>query len=307
MAHAVAPIFQSGVLGPRDVIGLVNTNSMMCAYAVELIEDFGQLLGRCIKITAKNSLAMGYASVHFDFEAVHLGRLPPNTLKAGKLLSQEVNALIESGHQGSEEPSLLQARYSIRCFPQILGHCLSLLETAKKRVFEESVTVADNPLLTFDRRFFHGGLFYAIGISAACDVVSDSIYRLSEVMDRQVLTLMDSRLNGGLPDNLSSNNASHLKGVHQLTSALHQEVKALFSPSAEMTFSCEGNNQDVVPAGMTALNHLSRLLEVFGELISAAEFCSDRALYLADSKKELPERLHLNHFSEHTICRHNKR
>ena len=41
MAHAVYPIFEEiEPMGPRDVISLVNTNSMMVSYAIELHQGF---------------------------------------------------------------------------------------------------------------------------------------------------------------------------------------------------------------------------------------------------------------------------
>ena len=193
-----------------------------------------------------------------------------------------------------------QARYSLRCAPQIIGHCFDMLEFAEKKILSEATALADNPIILNDGNVWHGGLFYAIGIASAADSLTEIIYRLSEMLDRQILILMDNNLNSGMADNLEIKEMGHCKGLHQAISALHQEVKARSTSSREMSFSCEGNNQDLVPCGMTALNQVDKLRETFSEITRASMFCALRGVHMSKDSG-FPKELHIKNFSDFTI------
>ena len=190
----------------------------------------------------------------------------------------------------------MQERYSVRCAPQILGNASSLLQEAQKKIVLEANLVADNPLI-LPEKAWHGGHFYTAALATACDHCLEVVARCTELMDRQILLLMHPNTNHGLPENLAAPGASHTKGLHQLISSLQQQVRSLSLPSRLMSFSAEGNNQDVLPCTMAALHNLNASLELAVSLGSAAEFVSERAA-LMRHQSDLPKRLYLDHWKK---------
>ena len=127
--------------------------------------------------------------------------------------------------------------------------------------------------------------------------MKDACMRISEVADRVVLNLMDEATNKKLPNNLELMDGDHVKGIHQLISSLYQRAKGLNLPSVMMSFSCEGNNQDVVPCSMNALNQLSDLIEITKKIIQAGMFIAERSALMRIGE-HIPMRLRLDSWRE---------
>ncbi len=299
MAHAVAPAFERPdgtreVPGPRDVLSLVNTNAMMASFGIELGERVAALLDRQHSVTAWATLALGFDDEPFRAEGLDVPGQDPHVLEAGKQLALSMRAAMTEMRatpvSGAERP--LQARYSVRCAPQVLGGCRWALSAGKERLLSEALRVADNPIVLGGATpsMWHGGHFYALGIAHAADLFADVVFRLVELADRQVLLLMDPALNQGLPRNLEAPGRSHVKGLHQLLSSLGQRLRALSVPSRMLSFSCEGNNQDVVPCGMNALLTVKDSCEVADEALAVAELIVERGVLLR-AGREVPEHL----------------
>lgn len=295
MAHAIAPVVEKiGVLGPRDVIGSVNTNSMMASYAVDLFTRTEGLVN-----LFKNVLPVLLQSIKAPLQAFDQrlfgSRSPhPDTLsflasvhaKYHSLNLQSLDCpVMKQDHPslGHREP-LLQHRYSFRVVPLIIDSLHKQLDFAKKLITEEALAVADNPVIESDHEVLHGGLFYTSSLAVAVDQLSDIQSKICELIDRQVLNLMDPELTSGLSDNLwSKSDGQHVKGLHQLASATLQRVKTLSTPTRAMSFSCESNNQDLVPCTMTGCNQLRDLTEHSEIMFKIYGFCTLRAHHLRNS------------------------
>lgn len=285
MAHAIAPIFDgSGPRGPRDVIGLVNTNSMMASFAVELHSACSRVVNEAIAATANAALALGEIREPFEpaGHAVNPAKPHVQIAAAGVLAAQRSKRERRGWSAECATPrsfAVLQERYSIRCSPQVLGNCMWNLESASERIVCEALSIADNPIALGEHPW-HGGHFYAAGIATASDLMADAVARACELLDRQCLILMDPVTSHGLPENLAFSGTGHTKGIHQLLSSLNQSIRAHAVPSRGLSFSCEGNNQDVVPAAMAALISLESMLQLAQHVVRASIFVSDRAAHL---------------------------
>ncbi|MBC7386951.1 MAG: aromatic amino acid lyase [Cryobacterium sp.] len=285
MAHAIAPLFKETLpRGPRDVIGLVNTNSMMSAFAVELFSRARRIVTSAVETTALSAIALGGVTEPFESRGLGINPARPYPRRVGEeILDAQAHMKRIVGWTGEGaipiQFPLLQERYSIRCAPQVLGICRWNLESAGERIVSEALSVADNPVFT-QGSFWHGGHFYAVGLSTAADLIADSVARASELLDRQCLLLVDSELSHGLPPNLVHPGAGHVKGIHQLISSLLQSVRAHGVPSRNLSFSCESNNQDVVPAAMAALISLDQMIQTAAEITRASRFIAQRAATL---------------------------
>lgn len=300
MAHAVAPLFshKSDVQGPRDVLTLVNTNAMMASFGIELLNSANDFLYESIRLVAKGSYALGYGTRHFT---AHGMNLPHQCSHVSYVAERMVDLIVEFEQSETQAPlpgaGPEQARYSLRCSPNVLGGAMWSLKQAGERLQLEALRIADNPVVT-EAEIWHGGHFYALPIAQAADLIADGIFRICEMLDRQVLLFMSVDLNNGLPRNLEVAGESHLKGIHQLMSSLLQQLKATQIPSRMLSFSCEGNNQDIVPCGMAALNNLSQQMEIAGEMLKAASFVFERGFLLRRSLP-IPSSLHLQSWSSY--------
>lgn len=290
MAHAVAPIFAATPpRAPRDVLSLVNTNAMMSSLAVDCFERTRHLHSLTSTVTAAASVALGVSDEPFDPAVLGLNRLQPAVADAGRFICAERRRILRA--TAALQPvdgAPLQERYSIRCAPQVLGNAQESLRFSGERILAEALSVADNPLV-LDTGIWHGGLFYAAGLATAADLLHDVIARCAEMVDRQVLLLVDPTTSHGLPENLEAPGALHVKGIHQLLSSLNQALRGRGVPSRQLSFSCEGNNQDIVPCGMTALLGLADSLGIAEQALRAAAFCAERAICLRSGLKVPPE------------------
>jgi len=296
MAHAVAPIFVNhGVKGPRDVIGLVNTNSMMSAQAWLNWSDLQALIDRSIESMALLFAAIG-CSTDFLSESLLLEfHSSDHCLRFARRVKEHALELSSfESHQHLQHP------YSIRCSPQVMGMILFQMEHAKNVIQSEANAIADNPILSDEQdRPLHGGLFYANGVAWAADQMQDAAGRLAEILDRQILLLMDPAFNGELNNNLLSvEDGLHAKGLHQLLSSLNQEMRAKSQPSRLMSFSCESNNQDLVPCGMMAQKVLRENIQTLTDVVRGAHFCAKRAYHLRN-QIPLGEELDIKNFESY--------
>ncbi len=303
MAHAIAPLFADrGPLGPRDVIALVNTNAMMSSLAIECLMDVRSLWRLACGITAATSLGLGAVLEPFDPDVLALNERQGGVWRAGSAICR-ARADLERNLELKPTPSsaTIQERYSVRCAPQILGNITENLDFSTARIVAEAVSVADNPLVLPDA-MWHGGLFYAAGLATAADLMADAAARMAEMVDRQVLLLVGIDTNHGLAENLGASGFCHLKGVHQLISALNQSLRASAVPSRLLSFSCEGNNQDVVPCAMAALLRVRESSSIARRALNAAAFCAERAVYLRHGRT-LPVHLNLNAWNDYDPAR----
>ncbi len=281
MVHAVAPIFANGIPGPRDVIACVNTNAMMVAWAADQLARANRLLARAHRVTALTMASLGVDPTCLAPDALALA--DTEWARAGARIARHLSAW----HRTHEAPPVtpitdapLQAAYSIRCAPQVLGTVAANLRDARRRVLEQADAVTDNPLILGDGRIWHGGLFYAAPLATVADLLVDAACRIGELLDRQVLRLVTPAFSHGLPPNLAVAGESHVKGLHQLASALAQELRGYATLSCVRSFSSESHNQDVVPAAMTALHQAHRALRVTARIGRIAEFVAGRAALL---------------------------
>jgi histidine ammonia-lyase/tyrosine ammonia-lyase len=299
MAHAIAPVIEgAGVKGPRDVLGLVNTNAMMSALAVELFGEVRGLLDQACRATALASIALGLDEEFCAGRTLAINPAHHRNREAGAMIARARASFLarhgatEVGHDPESAP---QPRYSIRCAPQVFGNALAQLDFAAERIAAEAMSVSDNPIVDSDGgdiAIAHGGLFYTAGLATAADQLLDVACKCAEVLNRQSFLLVDPRESGGLPRNLECAPGDHVKGIHQLMNALEQSLRAGGVPARNMTSPAEGYNQDIVPGSMAALINLGDRIEVARELTRGALFLAERGALLR-LERAVPERLAL--------------
>lgn len=299
MAHAIAPVIRAaGAKGPRDVLGLVNTNAMMSALAVELFAETLALHAAACRVTALASLALGLDDEFCAGGTLAINPAHHRNREAGARIARAREAFLARNpaqiatlHQDAPP----QPRYSIRCTPQVFGNALAQLHFAAERIVAEALSVSDNPIIDHAAEpiaIAHGGLFYTAGLATAADQLLDVVCKCAEVLNRQTFLLVDPAQSGGLPRNLEATRGDHVKGIHQLVNALEQSLRAGGVAARNMTTPAESYNQDIVPGSMAALLNLGERIEIARELTRGAAFIAERGALLRHAGA-LPEALSL--------------
>jgi histidine ammonia-lyase len=302
MAHAVQPIFaDQKPQGPRDVLALVNTNAMMASLAVDIWHDLAALHKKASYGWLLHAEGLGWQKQGYG----HAGWQTGNQFSSMQhqwfdQVQAWQTALAKERSPHTRTPSLLQERYSIRCAPQILLDIEDNLHFAGEKIQREALKLADNPIV-LEEGIWHGGLFYTAALASAAEIMQNAIVRLADLMDRQILLTVTPETNHGLPENLGTDEpGNHVKGLHQLASAILQKIKGMSLPACLLSFSCESNNQDVVPASMSSLLLVKESLELLEEVARIHRFIGERAFQQRQGRA-LPPELNLAQFPAYRL------
>lgn len=285
MAHAIKPIFvgpnsDDVAIGRRDVLGLVNTNSMMSALGVEIWHRLDSLLGAGVRNVALVSIALAAPESLFNTTTTLLPDFKGLQYVCTQIL-KERNAFLD--RKSVARDTIVQDKYSLRCAPQVMGALYDACHYAASLLLAEATAIADNPVIVGDE-LCHGGLFYTSRLSTATNIWSDCIGRLADLLDREMFLLVSPQ-ESGLPVNLQISSYDHVKGIHQLISSLNQQIRASSVPSFLHAVPSEGYNQDVVPATMASLLSIDEKLSLLEKIIEATHFIAHRGALMRTGRE----------------------
>ena len=121
--------------------------------------------------------------------------------KGSGCMPKREHELYDNGHSGSKTfEHKVQAYYSLRCTPQILGPVYETFANARRVLEEEMNSACDNPIVDpVARNVFHGGNFHGDYISLEEDKVKIATVRMVMTAERQLNYLFHDRINGILP------------------------------------------------------------------------------------------------------------
>lgn len=176
-------------------------------------------------------------------------------LSAGsKCLQKREHELYNGGHR--EEKTFehkVQAYYSLRCTPQILGPIYETLAMSHKIIDEELNSACDNPIIDpVSKNVYHGGNFHGDYISLEEDKVKIAITRLAMTAERQLNYLFHDRINGILPPflNLGKLGLNYGMQACQFTAtSTTAECQTLAMPNYVHSIPNNNDNQDIVSMG----------------------------------------------------------
>ena len=147
----------------------------------------------------------------------------------------------------------VQAYYSLRCTPQILGPIYDTFAQTR-RVLEDEINAAcDNPIVDPDTEYvYHGGNFHGDYISLEEDKVKIALVRLTMLTERQLNYLFHDRINGILPPflNLGTLGLNYGMQACQFTAtSTTAECQTLAMPNYVHSIPNNNDNQDIVSMG----------------------------------------------------------
>ena len=159
----------------------------------------------------------------------------------------------------------VQAYYSLRCAPQILGPVYETLQNARRILEEELNSACDNPIVDPDlRNVFHGGNFHGDYISLEEDKVKIAVTRIAMTAERQLNYLFHDRINNILPPflNLGTLGLNYGMQACQFTAtSTTAECQTLSMPNYVHSIPNNNDNQDIVSMGTNSALLCKRVIE----------------------------------------------
>ncbi|MDR3365370.1 MAG: aromatic amino acid ammonia-lyase [Prevotellaceae bacterium] len=150
----------------------------------------------------------------------------------------------------------IQAYYSLRCAPQVLGPVWDEIKNAEKVVVNEINSACDNPIVDPEsKNVYHGGNFHGDYVSFEMDKLKVAVTKLTMLMERQLNYLCHDRINGILPPflNLGVLGLNYGLQASQFTAtSTTAENQTLSNPMSIHSIPCNNDNQDIVSMGTNA-------------------------------------------------------
>src|SRR5213080_3207582 len=269
----LAPLRARGLrpitLEAKEGLAFVNGTQAQTGMAALLVHD-AWVLWR----TAHAAAAMSLEAVRgtpdpFDAR-IHDARPHPLQQRSAALL-RDLLARSEIRESHRENDPRVQDAYSLRCTPQVLGAVGEGLAFAERLVTTELNAATDNPLV-FDDDVLSGGNFHGQPVALALDVIGIALATLAGLAERRIERIVNPDLSSGLPPFLARNPGveSGFMTPQIAAAALVAECRVLATPASVQSVPTEGNQEDVVPMGMTAAWKAERILGNAARIVAVA-------------------------------------
>jgi phenylalanine ammonia-lyase len=176
-------------------------------------------------------------------------------------------------HDGKEDLTLRQDRYSIRTASQWVGPILEDLMLSWQQLDIEFNSVTDNPLIDVaEETIFHGGNFQAKAVSSAMEKTRIGLQTIGRMLSTQCTEMINPATNRGLPPNLVVDDPSESfiwKGVDIQIAALTSELGFLANPVATHVQTAEMGNQALNSLALVSARYTLQAVDILSELSAA--------------------------------------
>jgi len=275
-------------LRPKEGLAIMNGTAVMTALACQAFDRAAYLTKLSARITALSSLGLKGNSNHFD-DILFSVKPHPGQAEVASWIQHDLNH-----HHHPRNSHRLQDRYSIRCAPHVIGVLADSLPWLRQFIENELNSANDNPIIDgIGEHVLHGGHFYGGHIAMAMDSLKTAVANISDLLDRQMASLVDVKYNNGLPPNLSASSPERaainhgFKAVQIGASAWTAEALKLTMPASVFSRSTECHNQDKVSMGTIAARDCLRVLQLTEQVVAATLLASYQAVTLRISQGEL--------------------
>jgi histidine ammonia-lyase len=258
-------------LAAKEGLALINGTQVSTALAIE------GLMG------AEDVFLTGLAAGALTGEAIrcNMGAFDPRVHAIRRQKGQiDVAATLRAIYAGSKRVKgpRVQDPYSIRCQPQVMGACLTVIRQAAETICTEIAAVTDNPLVFPDTgEIISGGNFHAEPIAMSADMLALAIAEVGALSERRTALLVDQSTSG-LPPFLVAESGLNTGFMvpHVTAAALASENKTLAHPASVDSLPTSANQEDHVSMATFAARRLRDMAEntrgiLAIELLSAAQ------------------------------------
>ena len=263
---ALAMIGEGDVKVPRPItleakegLAFVNGTQAQTGLAALLVHDAWTLWRTAHAAAAMSLEAVRGSPEPFDAR-IHAAR-PHAWQQRSAALLRDLLADSEIRESHRENDPRVQDAYSLRCSPQILGAVGEGIAFAEQLVSTELNAATDNPLV-FDDDVLSGGNFHGQPIALALDVLGIALTTLAGLSERRIERVVNPDLSSGLPAFLARDPGleSGFMTAQITAAALVADCRVLATPASVQSVPTEGNQEDVVPMGMSAAWKAHRIL-----------------------------------------------
>ena len=185
----------------------------------------------------------------------------------------------------------VQAYYSLRCAPQILGPIADTLAYSKMVIENELNAASDNPIVDpATENVYHGGNFHGDYISLEADKMKIALVRLAMVSERQLNYLCHDRINGILPPFLNLGTLGLNYGIQacQFTAtSTTAECQTLAMPNYVHSIPNNNDNQDIVSMGTNSAELCRQVIDNCYQVLSILFMAMAQAVDCLDIKEQL--------------------
>src|SRR5216110_1844068 len=246
-------------LEAKEGLAFVNGTQAQTGLAALLVHD-AWVLWRTAHAAAAMSLeAVRGTPAPFD-PRIHEAR-PHAYQQQSAALLRELLAGSEIRESHRENDPRVQDAYSLRCTPQVLGAVGEGLAFAERLVTTELNAATDNPLV-FGDDVLSGGNFHGQPIALALDVIAIALTTLAGLAEQRLERVVNPDLSSGLPAFLARDLGleSGFMTAQIAAAALVADCRVLATPASVQSIPTEGNQEDIVPMGMSAAWKAQRIL-----------------------------------------------
>ncbi len=246
--------FEPFQLAFRDGLALVNGTSAMVAMGAEACGLARRLFDCAVD---QSCLLVEILGASTEPYAAELHDAKRHEAQSG--VARRMRAYLADRPELEPRPARkqnLQAPYSVRCAPQILGPIYDGLAFAERAIANELNSVSDNPV--FDPQTgaaLHGGNFHGEPAALALDVLKIAVVKCTLLMERQLNLLLNDAINGALPPFLNLGRIGielGLQGAQFTATSTAAENQSLAFPMSLHTIPSNKDNQDIVSMGANA-------------------------------------------------------
>ncbi|KAJ8128396.1 hypothetical protein O1611_g5240 [Lasiodiplodia mahajangana] len=236
----------------------------LCLHDTHTLALFAQI-NTAMTVEALNGTTESFHSF-FSETRPHPGQIE----SARNILSFLTGSKLTKVNDGANS-SLRQDRYSIRTAPQWLGPMLEDLVLAHQQISIECNSATDNPLVTPEGEFLHGGNFQAKAVTSAMEKTRQAVQGIGRMIFSQCTELMNPATNRGLPPNLIAEDPSIsliFKGTDLNIAALTAELGFLANPVNHVQ-TAEMGNQSLNSLALIGARYTQTANDVLSQLIAA--------------------------------------
>lgn len=259
----------------REGLSVTNGTSMMSGVGFVNVHHAKNLLRWAIGLSVMvNEIASSYDDLMSEtlngvkrHEGQHvIARMMRDWAKGSQCLQQRENDLYAAKeHEEKVFKQKVQAYYSLRCVPQVLGPIWEEIENAAKVVVDEYNSACDNPIVDpVTESVYHGGNFHGDYISYEMDKLKIGITKMTMLVERQLNYLFHDRINGILPPfvNLGVLGLNYGLQASQFTAtSTTAECQTLSMPMSIHSIPNNNDNQDIVSMGTNSAQIAATVIE----------------------------------------------
>lgn len=268
-------------LAEKEGLALINGTDGMLGQLELAIHDLGNLLvvaDIAAAISVESLLGTDHA---FAEDLIAMRPHPGQQVSAANLREMLADSPIVASHQ-TEDCSIVQDAYSLRCAPQVAGAVRDTLEHTRRVAEAERASAIDNPVVALDGRVASNGNFHGAPVGYALDFLAIGVADLTSMSERRIDRLCDVKRSHGLPPFLADDagvDSGHM--IAQYTAAgIVSELKRLAAPASVDSIPSSAMQEDHVSMGWAAARKLRRALDGLARVLAIEVLSGCRALDL---------------------------